>query len=124
MNSIRTALVVDDDPSSRLVLEKFLVRSGFEVDLAAHGGEAVTRLEQRDYGVVMLDLMMPILDGHAVLAFLRKENPSVLDRVVVVTAYPGPLSSAELGVRAVVSKPFTFDLLSNVLKDVAPSTSR
>ena len=110
--------MVDDDPSTRLLLEKFLVRKGFHVDVAEHGGEAMTRLQARDYGVIMLDLMMPVLDGHAVLAFLRKENPSLLDRVVVVTAYPGPLSSTELGVRAVVSKPFTFDLLSNVLESV------
>ena len=116
MSSRGTALVVDDDSNTRLLLQKFLIRKGFEVDLAEHGGKAIERLQARDYGVVMLDLMMPVLDGHAVLAFLRQENPTLLHRIVVVSAYPGPLNATDLGVRAVVSKPFTFDLLSTVLE--------
>lgn len=118
MNSIKTALVVDDDPSTRLLLQKFLSRSGYEVDTANHGGEAVTKLAHSDYSVVMLDLMMPILDGHGVLEFLRDKRPAQVERVIVVTAYPRQLSTAELGVGAVVSKPFTLDLLTGLLQRI------
>ena len=119
MNSIKTALVVDDDPSTRLLLQKFLSRRGYEVETANHGGEAVTKLERSDYAVVMLDLMMPILDGHGVLEFLRSNRPQQIERVIIVTAYPRQLSKTELGVGAVVSKPFTLDLLTGVLQSVA-----
>jgi two-component system copper resistance phosphate regulon response regulator CusR len=119
MKSIKTALVVDDDPSTRLLLQKFLSRSGYSVDTASHGGEAVTMLERTDYGIVMLDLMMPILDGHGVLDFLRQNRPRQIQRVIVVTAYPRPLSKSDLGVGAIVSKPFTLDALTVVLQSVA-----
>lgn len=118
MNSIKTALVVDDDSSTRLLLQKFLSRSGYEVETANHGGEAVALLERSDYGVVMLDLMMPIMDGHGVLDFLRDKRPSQIGRVIIVTAYPRQLSKTELGVGAVVSKPFTLDLLTGVLQSL------
>ena len=119
MNSVKTALVVDDDPSTRLLLQKFLARSGYAVDTANHGGEAVTLLERSDYGVVMLDLMMPIMDGHGVLDFLRQNRPRQIGRVIIVTAYPRQLSNTDLGVGAVVSKPFTLDALRGVLESVS-----
>ena len=118
MTSAKTALVVDDDPSARLLLHKFLARNGYDVALAENGAEAVEKLSAGDYGVVMLDLMMPILDGHGVLEFLRRQKPEQIARVIIVTAYPRQLDAAELGVHAVVSKPFTFDLLSGVLSRV------
>ena len=118
MNSRKTALVVDDDPNARVLLQKFLARSGYEVETAQHGGEAVELLERSDYEVVMLDLMMPVLDGRGVLDFLRQRRPAQIERVIVVTAYPQELSSKQLGVCAVVSKPFTFDVLSGVLASV------
>ncbi|HUP48201.1 MAG TPA: response regulator [Thermoanaerobaculia bacterium] len=118
MNSPKTALVVDDDPSTRLLLQKFLARSGYEVEVAQHGGEAVEMLAESDYGVIMLDLMMPILDGLGVLEFLRERRPEQVGRVVIVTAYPRQLDASELGVCAIVSKPFTFDVLTGVLASV------
>ena len=119
MNSVKTALVVDDDPSTRLLLQKFLARSGYTVDTAKHGGEAVTLLERSDYGVVMLDLMMPILDGRGVLDFLRQNRPAQIERVIIVTAYSSQLSRTDLGVGAIVSKPFTLDALTGVLQSVS-----
>lgn len=115
MNSVKTALVVDDDSSTRLLLQKFLSRSGYDVSVASHGGEAVELLSAKDYNVVMLDLMMPILDGFGVLDFLRGKRPGQVRRVVVVTAYPGQLDVSELGVRAIISKPFTMSILTDVL---------
>src|SRR5687768_2975738 len=111
MNSVKTALVVDDDPSTRLLLQKYLTRNGYDVQTAEDGAKALPMLDSTDYGLVLLDLMMPILDGHGVLKHLKEQRPAQLGRVVIVTAYPGQLSSSDLGVRAVVSKPFTFDVL-------------
>lgn len=119
MNSVKTALVVDDDPSTRLLLQKFLARSGYTVETAKHGGEAVALLERSDYAVVMLDLMMPILDGLGVLDFLRQNRPGQIERVIIVTAYPRQMSKTDLGVGAIVSKPFTLESLNGVLQSVS-----
>ena len=123
MNSRKTALVVDDDPNARVLLQKFLVRSGYDVETAEHGGEAVKLLERSDYGIVMLDLMMPVLDGRGVLDFLRERRPQQIERVIVVTAYPQELSSKQLGVCAVVSKPFTYDVLTGVIANASTERS-
>jgi CheY-like chemotaxis protein len=115
MNSPKTALVVDDDPSTRLLLHKYLTRNGYEVDTAENGGAALPLLDSRHYHVILLDLMMPILDGRGVIKHLQAHRPDQVSRVVIITAYPGQLSVSDLGIKAVVSKPFTFDILGNIL---------
>ena len=118
MNSTRTALVVDDDRNTRLLLEKFLQREGYEVDSAEDGQVAIRLLTARRYPLVMLDIMMPNVDGYGVLAFLREHAPEQIARVIVVTAYPRQLS-VDPGVCAVVSKPFTIQSLTGVLRNCA-----
>ncbi|MEO6487539.1 MAG: response regulator [Thermoanaerobaculia bacterium] len=118
MNSIRTALVVDDDQSTRLLLEKFLQRQGYEVDLAADGEAGIAMLTKRSYPLVMLDLMMPRVDGLGVLSFLREHRPEQIQRVIIITAYPRQLS-VDPGVCAIVSKPFTIQTLRDVLRNCA-----
>lgn len=118
MATVKTALVVDDDPSTRLLLHKYLSRSGYDVETAENGSEAVGLLERNDYAVILLDLMMPILDGRGVVKYLQAHRPAQVARIVMVTAYPGQLDLSNLGVKAVVSKPFTFDVLSNILESL------
>jgi CheY-like chemotaxis protein len=119
MNSTRTALVVDDDDSTRLLLRKFLERRGYEVVTAEDGERAIEMLHDRGYSLILLDLMMPKVDGLGVIEFLRDRDPEQLDRVIIVTAYPRQLSS-DPGVCAVVSKPFTMESLHGVLRDCPP----
>lgn len=118
MNSIRTALIVDDDRNTRLVLEKFLQRLGYEVEVAEDGALGIAMLTKRRYPLVILDIMMPKVDGFGVLAFLREHAPEQVQHVIVVTAYPRQLS-IDPGVCGIVSKPFTIESLNKVLKNCA-----
>ncbi len=79
------ALVVDDDRRIRDLVEGYLSSDDLEVDAADDGVEAIRRLRQRDYDLILLDLMMPGLSGFAVLEFLQNEKPTLLERVVVMT---------------------------------------
>jgi CheY-like chemotaxis protein len=79
-------LVVEDDASTRSVLRQMLERFGVRVRVAAHGAEALALLEQEIPGLILLDLMMPVMDG---MTFLReaRANPAWHDiPVVVMTA--------------------------------------
>jgi CheY-like chemotaxis protein len=79
-------LVVDDDPTIRTMFARALKSLG-EVDLAAHGGEALRMLGSKRYDVVLLDLHMPVMDGFVVLHTLaNKPGPNKLTPVFVVTA--------------------------------------
>jgi two-component system OmpR family response regulator len=75
-------LVVDDDPSWRQMLSLELEELGYEPIQAADGAEALRLLEQVDCWVILLDLRMPGVDGHEVMARLPPEGP----RVVILTA--------------------------------------
>jgi CheY-like chemotaxis protein len=80
-------LVADDDHSIRQLLRTIIQREGFEVECVADGRQAIERLQERDYALILLDLMMPIVSGFEVIRYL-KENPPMLKPVVlVISAY-------------------------------------
>lgn len=115
------ALVVDDDPAIRRLVQKLLERERFEVGGAKDGQEAVELLQAGDYDVVFLDLMMPRMSGHEVIQWLRMTKPAILRRVVVVTAQ----RDSELrevkgeGIHAVIHKPFDIAELIRVAHQCA-----
>jgi DNA-binding response OmpR family regulator len=78
-------LIVDDDDAIRKMVERVLRREHFEVESARDGFEAIEKLARNDYGTVLLDLMMPRVDGHGVLRFLETEQKTS-PRVIVMTA--------------------------------------
>ena len=78
----RKVLVVDDDPSWRSILVLELEELGYEALQAADGAEALRILAETECSVVLLDLRMPGLDGHEVIARLPPQGP----RVVLLTA--------------------------------------
>jgi PAS domain S-box-containing protein len=79
-------LVVDDDPTARDVLRRLLVRAGWQAAEAANGREGLSFLERSRPTLVLLDLMMPDMDGFEVLEAMRREEAWRDIPVVVVTA--------------------------------------
>ena len=84
------ALVVDDDDPIRLLLATVVERQGFEVDTAKDGAEAIERLDEDGYSLVLLDLMMPRVDGYAVLAHIKESDPDLLRCTIIASAVPEP----------------------------------
>ena len=110
-------LVVDDDDAIRSMVERVLRRESFEVEIARDGFEAIQKLSRNDYATVLLDLMMPRVDGHGVLRFLENEHPGDKPRVIVMTANMQGASDAAKAkpVFRVIPKPFDIrQLISNV----------
>ncbi len=106
-------LVVDDEADVRLLLSRVLKDSGYEVDTACDGGEALAKLAESRPDLVLLDLMMPGVDGWGVLGELQKESSP--PPVVLVTASADPSTfgrGVREGVAGYLAKPFRFrDLL-------------
>ena len=116
MNAKRRILVVDDDASIRTMVRTVLERAGYEVSTARNGCEAIALLMASDYDVVLLDVMMPKLDGLAVVDQLRKENSPVLAHTYLLTA--GNSSAVkDLPVRGLIEKPFDLHALLAETKD-------
>jgi len=68
-------LVVEDDPAIRRLVSMVLQRQGFRTDAAADGLEAVAKLKTSSYDVIVLDLMMPNLDGFSFINMFAAEDP-------------------------------------------------
>ena len=84
--STRRSLVVDDDPGARRLLRQMMEREGWQVSEAEDGREALVSLEEQQPLVILLDLMMPVMDGFEFVAQLRKHEKWHSLPVVVVTA--------------------------------------
>jgi DNA-binding NtrC family response regulator len=108
----RRALVVDDDPGIRVLVTRILTRNGFLVESARDGAEAIEKVLQHDYEVITLDLMMPRIDGFAVVKYLEEHRPDMLANVIVVTAFgPNVIEKICPPVVRVIEKPFDLNAL-------------
>jgi DNA-binding response OmpR family regulator len=105
-------LVIEDEPRILGFLARGLEAEGFTVDGAADGRSGLARASQEAYDLVVLDLLLPQLDGLSVLRELQRHQPEL--PVVIVSArsdLPTKLRGFGLGARDYLSKPFSFDEL-------------
>lgn len=103
------ALVVEDDPAIRRLVEKLLARHKIQIDTAADGRIAIEKLRKAQYSVIVLDLMIPEVSGFELIEFLKTEK--VRTPVAVVSAVSQQaLTNLDLDiVKLVISKPFDVD---------------
>ena len=85
-------LVIDDEPSIVRALARLLRRSGYTVDTAGNGRQALAQLQAQPYEVIVTDLRMPELDGRAFYTRLQQQYPALCQRVIFLT---GESSAAE-----------------------------
>jgi DNA-binding response OmpR family regulator len=105
-------LVVDDDPAVTAMLRRGLTYEGYQVTVAASGEEALRRARETAPALVVLDIMMPGMDGLAVLERLRAADPGL--PVLFLTARDAPadqITGLQAGADDYVVKPFTFEVL-------------
>jgi two-component system, OmpR family, alkaline phosphatase synthesis response regulator PhoP len=114
----RRVLVVDDEPQVVWVIQFSLEAEGYETFTARDGVEAMEQMVAHKPDLVVLDVMMPRMDGWSVLEALAKIPEADRPRVVMVTALASAADRAratELGADAYVSKPFSVEELIDVL---------
>ncbi|HKO54755.1 MAG TPA: response regulator [Thermoanaerobaculia bacterium] len=114
-------LLVDDNEATCTLVTALLQRE-FVVEVASDGTEAIEYLKTKNYASIVLDLLMPGLDGYGVLEFLQANTPEMLRRVLILTA---ALSDRELtrvkrfDVCGVVAKPFEIETLLGAVRACA-----
>jgi len=105
------ALVVDDDDPIRAMLVNIVQRLDFDVDSASDGAEAIARLDDDGYDVVLLDLMMPRVDGWAVLDHMRAVDPERLRHTIIANALPPTEIARRMHVPVFTVHPKPFDVV-------------
>ncbi|MGH2580719.1 MAG: response regulator [Actinomycetota bacterium] len=113
-----SVLVVDDEPQVVWMLQFSLEAEGYQTFAARNGRTALDELRQHRPQLMLLDIMMPVMDGWSVLQEIRDLPEGERPRVVVVSARASlrdRAKAAELGAVAFVAKPFNVDDLLGVL---------
>ena len=111
-------LFVDDDRAACWMMEKLLGRLGYKVDVAGLAQVALKLVEESDFALVILDFMLPEMNGLELFRRMQKFRPGL--RGIFLTGYAAPASEAarlEDGVEMVLEKPLVLEELAPVLQD-------
>lgn len=111
-------LVVDDDPETCALMASLLSARGYQVDVAQNGRTALQLVEQKRYGIAIINYQMPGMNGVDLFRRMRLARPELAcvfltGRMTVDVVYP----AIEAGVLRVFSKPTDFQQLLPILKD-------
>ena len=112
-------LVVDDDPDILDAVCDILEGEGYRVARARHGLEALERLEAERPSLVLLDLMMPVMDGPSFATALRQRRMERPVPVVVISADGNPQKAQAVGAQGYLAKPFDIDALLAQVAELA-----
>ncbi len=124
MSTAQKILIVDDEPNILLSLEFLLKKNGYEVYIARDGAEALSIAEEQQPHLVILDIMMPKVDGYEVCERIKqKPNGSIAPKIIFLSAKSKEIDiqkGYEAGADLYISKPFsTRNLVKNVKEILA-----
>jgi DNA-binding NtrC family response regulator len=109
--------IIDDEPVIHDVLAQLLTSEGYEVEISSSGEEALEKFPSQSFDVILLDLLMPGLDGIETLRRIKRIDPAAT--VIIITAYgsvESAISAMKIGALDYVQKPFKHDDLLVVLE--------
>ncbi|HEX2527118.1 MAG TPA: response regulator [Geminicoccus sp.] len=121
MTGAKRILIVDDEPNILRSLDFLMTRAGFSVELAHNGREALVALEHEPPDLLLLDVMMPELDGYVVCEQIRKDPRWDATKIVMLTARGREAERARglaLGADDYVTKPFSTRILVEHVKSL------
>ena len=119
MESGKRILIADDDPDIIDLLESYFKRAGFDVTARINGKDALQAAETGKYDLVLLDVMMPYIDGYHVASEISSRQGAEAPKIIIMTSRD---VSSEKGIALlsgamdVVQKPFTLDELDAKIK--------
>src|SRR5688500_16150392 len=100
-------LVADDESAIRTLVARMLRRAGYDPVEATDGQHAIEQLDTERFDALVLDLMMPRVDGFGVVNHLIETQPRMIEKTVVMTAFPEAAAKERLHhLCCVISKPF------------------
>ena len=120
-------LVADDDIISRIVLESILNKACYNVTLCENGNEAISRIQQEPYDLVIADLIMPVRDGVAIMEFMKHHK---LDTPIIAISAGDDndpedyLAYAKRFADATMAKPIKKDALLRTIENLTSKTKK
>lgn len=104
-------LIIEDEKAIQSVLYELLVDAGYEVSLAGDGLEGLMLFRAKSFSLILLDIMMPKIDGYAVCELIRKESEIPIIMLTAMDEETAQIKAFELRVDDYITKPFSLKLV-------------
>jgi len=114
-------LIVDDEPNIVMSLEFLMRKSGYQVSIARNGTEALDAVDRSPFDVILLDIMMPDVDGYQVCQHVKRSPTHQATKVVFLSAKSKDsdiIRGYEAGADLYLPKPFSTRLLMEKVKEL------
>jgi len=118
---MKKILIVDDEPDLLDLIELILTNEGYEVNKAQNGKTAVELASKNDYDLIIMDIMMPEMDGWETIKTIRAEKKNLNLPVVMLTCRDNSQDkyfAIQEGVEDYVTKPFTPNQLVSIIENI------
>ncbi|GAP94124.1 response regulator [Leptolyngbya sp. NIES-2104] len=115
-------LVVDDIEDNSFLLQTVLEQEGYDVQIASSGREALDKVERQQPDLILLDVMMPEMNGFEVTQRIRQNDRLPFIPILLITGYDqfNPAEGFEFGADDFIRKPVDFDLLLDRIRAILP----
>lgn len=104
-------LIVEDDISIQALLHDFIKEAGYEVELASDGVEAIAKFSEQPFDLVLLDIMLPKIDGYGVCGVIRQKSGIPIIMLTALDSEQEQVKGLDLHVDDYITKPFSMPVL-------------
>lgn len=117
-------LVIEDDPDIQEVLDNYLSAEGYQVILADDGMDGMDKFHSAVYDLVLLDVMMPKIDGYGVCEFIRRESDVPLVMLTALDSEAAQIKGLDLQADDYITKPFSVPVLMRKIAALLRRTAK
>lgn len=117
-------LIVEDDLAIQALLHDFIQEAGYEVVLASDGVEALSLFSEQDFDLILLDIMLPKIDGYGVCEVMRKKSDVPIVMLTALDGEQNQIKGLDLQVDDYITKPFSMPILIRKIAAVLRRTSK
>lgn len=104
-------LIIEDEVPIQSILSELLTEAGYEIEVASDGLEGITKFREKSFSLILLDIMMPKIDGYAVCEMIRKESNIPIIMLTALDEEEAQVKAFELKVDDYITKPFSIKLV-------------
>lgn len=117
-------LIVEDDLAIQALLHDFIQEAGYEVVLASDGVEALSLFSEQEFDLILLDIMLPKIDGYGVCEVMRKKSDVPIVMLTALDGEQNQIKGLDLQVDDYITKPFSMPILIRKIAAVLRRTSK
>ena len=117
-------LIVEDDLAIQALLHDFIQEAGYSVELASDGVEALSRFSEQNFDLVLLDIMLPKIDGYGVCELIRKQSDVPIIMLTALSGEEDQIKGLDLQVDDYITKPFSMPVLLRKIAAVLRRSNR